>query len=189
MKCTPTDASSTARALVSESAADRRELAGPKARGSIHPEDTPVADRDNVVFAGTVVSEGSGLALVTATGRRTELGRIRALIAETGRPSRRSSPPGGPGPNLVGVTRDSRGHPGPRPPPRRGIPPDGRTSIALASRRCPKACRPWRRRRSPSECTACFAGRPSCGGSKSSRASGRQPSSAWTRPGPSPRTG
>src|SRR5262249_17508199 len=39
------------------------------------------------VFAGTVVSEGAGLALVTETGRRTEIGRIRTLIAETDAPS------------------------------------------------------------------------------------------------------
>ena len=71
---------------VSESALTGESFPVRKVVGSIHPEDTPVADRDNVVFAGTVVSEGSGLALVTATGRRTELGRIRALIAETEAP-------------------------------------------------------------------------------------------------------
>jgi Ca2+-transporting ATPase len=50
------------------------------------PAETPIAGRDNMVFAGTVVSEGAGLAVVTETGRRAELGRIRALIAETTTP-------------------------------------------------------------------------------------------------------
>jgi len=45
-----------------------------------------LAERVNTVHAGTVVAEGSGLAVVTATGRDTELGRIRALVAETGAP-------------------------------------------------------------------------------------------------------
>jgi len=45
-----------------------------------------LADRVNMVHAGTVVADGSGLAVVTATGRHTELGRIRALVADTGSP-------------------------------------------------------------------------------------------------------
>jgi P-type Ca2+ transporter type 2C len=45
-----------------------------------------LADRVNMVHAGTVVAEGTGLAVVTATGARTELGRIRALVAETSMP-------------------------------------------------------------------------------------------------------
>ena len=45
-----------------------------------------LADRINMVHAGTVVAEGGGLAVVTATGPRTEIGRIRALVAETSMP-------------------------------------------------------------------------------------------------------
>jgi P-type Ca2+ transporter type 2C len=41
-----------------------------------------LADRTNMVYAGTVVAEGSGVAMVTATGRATEVGRIRALVGE-----------------------------------------------------------------------------------------------------------
>jgi Ca2+-transporting ATPase len=33
-----------------------------------------------------VIAEGSGLAVITATGRHTEIGRIRALVADTGSP-------------------------------------------------------------------------------------------------------
>src|SRR5499427_7491296 len=43
-------------------------------------------DRLNMVFAGTVVAEGSGLAVVIGTGRNTEIGRIRALVAQTSTP-------------------------------------------------------------------------------------------------------
>src|SRR5262249_9573786 len=46
-----------------------------------HAEGTPLADRANMVYAGTVVSEGAGLAIVTGTGSRTEFGRVRALVA------------------------------------------------------------------------------------------------------------
>ncbi len=43
----------------------------------------PLPDRLNMVFAATVVAEGSGIAVVVATGRETEIGRVRALVAET----------------------------------------------------------------------------------------------------------
>jgi Ca2+-transporting ATPase len=46
----------------------------------------PLAERSNMVFAGTLVAEGSALAVVTATGRHTEIGHIRALVAETAAP-------------------------------------------------------------------------------------------------------
>jgi P-type Ca2+ transporter type 2C len=45
-----------------------------------------LAERVNMVHAGTVVAEGAGLAVVTATGVRTEIGKIRALVAEATMP-------------------------------------------------------------------------------------------------------
>jgi P-type Ca2+ transporter type 2C len=46
----------------------------------------PIADRHGMVYAGTVIAEGTGEAIVTATGRQTELGRIRALVSEAEAP-------------------------------------------------------------------------------------------------------
>jgi P-type Ca2+ transporter type 2C len=48
--------------------------------------DAPVADRTDMVYAGTHVAAGTGEAIVIATGRHTELGRIRALVSETQAP-------------------------------------------------------------------------------------------------------
>ena len=45
--------------------------------------DAPLPDRLNMVFAATVVAEGSGIAVVVGTGRDTEIGRVRALVAGT----------------------------------------------------------------------------------------------------------
>ncbi len=45
------------------------------------PEDAPLADRDGMVYAGTVIASGNGRAVVTATGEATELGAIRRALA------------------------------------------------------------------------------------------------------------
>jgi Ca2+-transporting ATPase len=42
--------------------------------------------RPTMVYAGTVVAEGAGVAITTETGRQTELGRIRTLVGETESP-------------------------------------------------------------------------------------------------------
>jgi len=43
----------------------------------------PLGDRTNMVYAGTSVARGSGLAVVTATGRATEIGHIAGLLEQT----------------------------------------------------------------------------------------------------------
>jgi Ca2+-transporting ATPase len=48
---------------------------------------TVLAERANMVFAGTVASAGSGSAVVVGTGRDTEMGRVRELVAETRAPA------------------------------------------------------------------------------------------------------
>lgn len=45
-------------------------------------ENTPLAERINMVFKGTIVSRGSAKAVVTATGDKTEIGEISKLTRE-----------------------------------------------------------------------------------------------------------
>ena len=44
---------------------------------------TDLAERLNMAFGGTLVVEGSALAVITATGQNTEIGRIAKLVAST----------------------------------------------------------------------------------------------------------
>src|ERR671918_87606 len=53
------------------------------------PEPAPLGDRVNMVFSGTAVTRGRGRAVVTATGMRTESGRIAFL---PGSPQEQSPP-------------------------------------------------------------------------------------------------
>ncbi|MDC7692353.1 HAD-IC family P-type ATPase [Vogesella indigofera] len=48
------------------------------------PAATPLAERRNMAYAGTLVSYGQARGLVIATGRDTELGRINAMLDEVG---------------------------------------------------------------------------------------------------------
>ncbi len=53
-----------------------------KEAGAAAAADAPLADRITMVYASTVAVRGRGRALVTATGARTELGRIAQLVQE-----------------------------------------------------------------------------------------------------------
>jgi len=44
------------------------------------PVDTAVADRHNMLYSGTLVTSGTGTAIVVATGAETELGEIHRLV-------------------------------------------------------------------------------------------------------------
>jgi P-type Ca2+ transporter type 2C len=44
--------------------------------------DVPLGDRTNMIYMGTLVTGGQGLAVVVATGRFTEMGKIQTLVGE-----------------------------------------------------------------------------------------------------------
>jgi Ca2+-transporting ATPase len=69
-----------------ESALTGEALPVTKSLEPVTERDAPIGDRTDMVYAGTTVAEGTGEAIVTATGAKTELGRIRALVAEAQAP-------------------------------------------------------------------------------------------------------
>jgi Ca2+-transporting ATPase len=71
---------------VDESALTGESLAVAKSAHALCPDDAPLGDRRNMVYAGTAVAEGAALACVTGLGRDSELGRIRTLVSETSMP-------------------------------------------------------------------------------------------------------
>ncbi len=46
-------------------------------------KDINMADRDNMVYMGTMVSQGKGIAVVTGIGENTEVGKVASLVKET----------------------------------------------------------------------------------------------------------
>jgi Ca2+-transporting ATPase len=64
---------------------DESALTGESAPVFKHPRPvpapgTPLAERTSMVYTGTVVAAGSAVAVVTGTGRNSEVGRVRALV-------------------------------------------------------------------------------------------------------------
>jgi Ca2+-transporting ATPase len=71
---------------VNESALTGEALPVEKDKKVVLRDDTPLAERRNMVFRGTVVTGGSGAALVTATGMATEIGRVQQLLGSVSPP-------------------------------------------------------------------------------------------------------
>jgi P-type Ca2+ transporter type 2C len=72
------------RLQIQEAALTGESLPVSKVADSLIAEDgeIPLGDRLNMVYMGTVITDGRGLIMVTATGMRTEVGRIGTLIDE-----------------------------------------------------------------------------------------------------------
>ncbi len=71
---------------VDESSLTGESLPVEKAADLILPEATALAERHNLVFAGTMVTRGRGAAAVVATGIETEWGRVADLAREVEAP-------------------------------------------------------------------------------------------------------
>ncbi len=50
---------------------------------TILPKKTSLADRDNMIYMGTIIEAGQGKAIVTKIGMNTEMGRIARMLEET----------------------------------------------------------------------------------------------------------
>ena len=76
-----------ARAMsVDESALTGESAPVEKTCAPLAESDAPVADRLNMAYKGTTISNGRGTGIVVATGMGTELGRIAALLRDADQP-------------------------------------------------------------------------------------------------------
>lgn len=72
---------------VDESALTGESLPVAKSTEIVVSPDVALGDRTNMVFMGTLVTGGTGLAIVVATGRFTEMGQIQFLVGEARPPA------------------------------------------------------------------------------------------------------
>jgi P-type Ca2+ transporter type 2C len=67
---------------IDESALTGESIPVTKTTTSLCGQDIPLADRVNMVYKGTLVTGGQGIAAVVGTGQYTELGKIQKLVGE-----------------------------------------------------------------------------------------------------------
>ncbi|NTV11872.1 MAG: hypothetical protein HGA47_14065 [Zoogloea sp.] len=65
-----------------ESALTGESLPSSKIAAPLDARELPLGDRINMAYMGTVVTGGSGLGVVVATGRHTQIGAIQALVSD-----------------------------------------------------------------------------------------------------------
>ncbi|HBE33340.1 MAG TPA: hypothetical protein DD990_19000 [Cyanobacteria bacterium UBA11368] len=70
------------RLTVDESALTGESMPANKTIATLVGEDVPLGDRANMVYMGTLVTGGQGAAVVVATGKYTEMGKIQTLVGE-----------------------------------------------------------------------------------------------------------
>ncbi|MEM4756323.1 MAG: HAD-IC family P-type ATPase, partial [Candidatus Woesearchaeota archaeon] len=70
--------------LVDESILTGEPLQKPKQPDAIPKEDLPLADRDNMLYSGTSITQGHGKGIVVAVGLTSELGKISAQLKSIG---------------------------------------------------------------------------------------------------------
>lgn len=71
---------------IDESALTGESLPVVKDSRPLQLKNAPLAERSNMVYMGTLVIGGQGLAVVVATGRFSEMGQIQTLLQETSTP-------------------------------------------------------------------------------------------------------
>jgi Ca2+-transporting ATPase len=74
------------RLTVNEAALTGESLPVAKAANVLAAVDASLADRRNMLYRGSIVTGGSGSAVVVATGDRTEIARVQALLGNATRP-------------------------------------------------------------------------------------------------------
>jgi Ca2+-transporting ATPase len=74
------------RLTVNEAGLTGESLPVVKAANVLAAIDAPLAERRNMLYRGSIVTGGSGRAVVVATGDRTEIARVQALLGMAARP-------------------------------------------------------------------------------------------------------
>jgi len=72
--------------LIDEAVLTGESLPMRKTSEPLRRADVPLADRANMVFKGTAVTSGRGLAIAVGTGADTEIGRVQAMVGTALRP-------------------------------------------------------------------------------------------------------
>ncbi len=72
--------------VIDESSLTGESVPVAKSAGALLEPELPLADRGNMVYRGTIVTGGAGVAVVVATGLSTELGRIQLLMGQVVNP-------------------------------------------------------------------------------------------------------